>query len=121
MMRTAVTLAMTAAMAAAGADNLTIVGVETVVIGSGDGAIPFVLVTTGDGRVGLGQASYGEDANETALLVDFVHQIAPSVLGLPAGYPAYVAEQIFYDNYKWTGALLFRCVAGASFQGVTTG
>jgi len=89
--------------------NLTIVGAEVVIIGT----IPFVHVTTSDGLVGLGQASYGEDANESlAIATFFREEVATRALGLPAAYPPFVRERLIWDNYKTSGALLFRSVAG---------
>lgn len=89
--------------------NLTIVGVELIMLNTA----PFVHVTTSDGLVGLGQASYGEDANESIAIATFLQEeIAPRVIGLPAGYPPYVQDRLLWDNYKTTGALLFRSASG---------
>jgi L-alanine-DL-glutamate epimerase-like enolase superfamily enzyme len=90
-------------------DNLTIVGVELILLDTK----PFVHVTTSDGLVGLGQASYGEDTNESlAIATFFQEEIAPQVIGLPAAYPPYVRERLLWNNYKTTGALLFRSASG---------
>ena len=81
-----------------------------------DGIFPIILANFSDGFSGIGQASYGGDAETTALIVSSFHSlVAKYAIGRNISSVSDITSlqaDILWESYKTTGGLLTRALAG---------